>query len=138
MRVLIVNVFFAPQSFGGGTVVAERLAAGLVERGHATAIFSLRTNVPDTGLLRYDWRGVTCFSMSRAAIDTFSYRSEMATREAFLLALRSFAPDLVHFHAIQGLGIDLVHDAIAAGLPAVVTVHDFWWMCERQFMITSA
>src|SRR5258708_16770422 len=102
MRVLIVNAFFAPHSYGGGTVVAERLAAGLLERGPATAVFSLRTDVPDTGLLRYDWRGATCFSMSRAAIDTFAYRSAGEVREAFLLVLRSFAPDVVHFHALQG------------------------------------
>jgi glycosyltransferase involved in cell wall biosynthesis len=138
MRVLIVNVFFAPQSFGGGTMAAERLAAGLIECGHEVAVFSLRTDVPDTGLLRYDWRGATCFSLSRSAVETFPYRSATDTREAFLLVLRSFAPDLVHFHAVQGLGIDLVDDTIAAGLPAVVTTHDFWWLCERQFMITSA
>jgi len=41
----------------------------------------------------------------------------------------------VHLHAVQGLGAGLVEEARAAGARVVVTMHDFWWSCGRQFLV---
>jgi glycosyltransferase involved in cell wall biosynthesis len=46
-------------------------------------------------------------------------------------------PDLVHFHAVQDLGVDMVRAVQDAGVPTVVTLHDAWWLCERQFMVRA-
>jgi len=47
-------------------------------------------------------------------------------------------PDVVHFHSIQNMGVGPVLIAKKAGIPVVITVHDNWWVCERQFMINHA
>ena len=41
----------------------------------------------------------------------------------------------MHFHAIQGLGVEMVEVVQQLGVPTVVTAHDAWWFCERQFMV---
>ncbi|WP_264813430.1 glycosyltransferase, partial [Gluconacetobacter sacchari] len=49
----------------------------------------------------------------------------------------AFRPDVVHFHAIQGLGVGLVDVCRARGVPYVITLHDAWWLCDRQFMVRA-
>lgn len=54
----------------------------------------------------------------------------------FQQLLDAFRPDLVHFHDLTYLGaslIGLVHDR---GIPAIVTIHDYWFICPRSFLIT--
>jgi hypothetical protein len=47
-------------------------------------------------------------------------------------------PEVVHLHALQGLGVGLVEAARASGAATVVTMHDFWWVCARQFLVDRA
>jgi glycosyltransferase involved in cell wall biosynthesis len=49
--------------------------------------------------------------------------------------LASYQPDVVHFHAIQGLTASIAEACVKASVPYVVTLHDAWWLCERQFMV---
>lgn len=44
-------------------------------------------------------------------------------------------PDLAHLHCIQGLGAGVVQEIADAGIPCILSVHDYWWLCERQFMV---
>ena len=46
-------------------------------------------------------------------------------------------PDVVHVHSIQQFGAGLVRACQFAGVPYVVTVHDAWWLCARQFMVKA-
>ena len=42
---------------------------------------------------------------------------------------------MVHFHSIQSLGAGMLPAAKAQGARVVVTMHDFWWLCSRQFLV---
>jgi glycosyltransferase involved in cell wall biosynthesis len=42
----------------------------------------------------------------------------------------------VHFHCLQGISASVLDACTDRGLPFVITVHDAWWICERQFMVT--
>ncbi|MHB1535454.1 MAG: glycosyltransferase, partial [Acidimicrobiales bacterium] len=42
--------------------------------------------------------------------------------------------DVVNFHSMQSFGVGLLHAAADRGLITVVTLHDFWWWCARQFL----
>ena len=53
----------------------------------------------------------------------------------FVRFLDRFGPDVVHFHSLQTLGATLVRAAKDAGAATVVTMHDFWWWCARQFLV---
>ena len=38
---------------------------------------------------------------------------------------------------VQGLGAAILRTCREEGIPFVVTLHDAWWLCERQFLVTG-
>jgi glycosyltransferase involved in cell wall biosynthesis len=140
-RLLSVNVFYPPQSFGGATRVAERMNRLLQERhGFSVDVF---TTVPATAALpysitRYEVDGLSVFGMglSDGAHETDSGFESAEAARCFGEVLDATRPDAVHFHSIQGIGVGATDACRARGIPYVVTLHDAWWLCERQFMIT--
>jgi len=55
--------------------------------------------------------------------------------EAFAAIANAFRPDVVHFHSIQFLGVEMAQWCQDTDTPYVVTAHDAWWICPRQFML---
>ncbi|VVM38409.1 hypothetical protein PS623_00145 [Pseudomonas fluorescens] len=140
-RLLSANIFFAPRSFGGATVIAEQMsrltgATGRWQQFVFTAIPD--TDVPRYSLYRYEAQGAAVLGMGLSEQisdrDMFENHSTVPIFEA---VLKSVAPDLVHLHSIQGLGAQLADCCARAGIPFVVTLHDAWWICGRQFMIND-
>lgn len=139
MRILTVNVHYAPQSFGGATIVAEEVTRELARRGHETYVLTGTTDpgVPLAGLYRYEDRGTPVLAVHRPIPGSPAEEySQPALGQRFQQVLASIRPDVVHFHAMQALGVEMVELAIEAA-PTFVTVHDAWWLCERQFMVRS-
>ena len=52
--------------------------------------------------------------------------------------LRDHPVDLVHLHVPQGFGGGLLRVASEAGARVVVTMHDWWWFCARQFLMDKS
>ena len=48
------------------------------------------------------------------------------------------APDLVHFHHLTNLSIDLPREAKWRGIATVMTLHDYWLLCQRGQLLTPA
>lgn len=140
-RLLVVNVYFSPNSFGGATVVAEELAERLaLQHGWAVGGFtSMRApGLPDFSIRRYRARGVDVVAVNLPP--GFTYLEQYLSprvKTRFSEVLDAFAPDVVHVHCVQTLGADLLDAIIDRGIPFAVTLHDCWWLCERQFMIDS-
>ncbi len=44
---------------------------------------------------------------------------------------------MVHFHSIQQLSASITKPCVTHDIPYVITLHDMWWLCEKQFMIKS-
>lgn len=137
-RILVTNVFFAPQSYGGATIVAEETAKILAARGaHVTAISGhCRPDLHDYALTRAQVNGIDSFLINLPARRSYQevYRNPRVST-VFRRLLDAVEPDIVHAHCLQDLGINLLDDAASAGIPSILSVHDFWWVCERQFMI---
>ncbi len=139
LRVLSANIFFPPQSFGGATVVAQELAARLHRTtGVELCVFTSRPAIDGrpASLLRYDWDNIPVFATSLSAasdqVVQLDNPSMVATFGHLLDALR---PDVVHAHSIQGFGASILRLCRERGIPYVVTLHDAWWLCDRQFMV---
>lgn len=138
MRIMIVNVHFAPDSFGGATVIAEETARRLLDRGHEVIVV---TGTADADLAmgqlyRYDVDGLPVVALRVPDDRTVEseYDNPFLARR-FGRVLDMLRPDVVHFHALQSLGVGLVEAAQERGMATVVTLHDAWWLCERQFMV---
>ncbi len=138
-HVLIVNIFFAPFSYGGATVVAEQVAHALVRRGNfrvtAVSLCSRSDLVPYT-LVKTEQKGIVNYLINvpqgRAYAEMYD-NPEVTARVGELIEM--LRPDVMHVHCVQEVGAGILAAAEAAGLPAILSVHDFWWICERQFMV---
>ena len=141
LHVLMVNAFFAPQTFGGATVLMEALARQLQARGDTrVSIFTTAPSgkVPLHGLQRESQDGMTVFRLGVQDQPNWTdvYWSD-SFAELFREALRALAPDAVHIHCVQGIGGALVAACRAEGIPVAITLHDAWWLCQRQFLVTE-
>jgi glycosyltransferase involved in cell wall biosynthesis len=141
LRILVVNVHFAPESFGGATIVAEQLTAELARQpGTEVGVFTGTHSaaVPVDGLHRYAWRGLPVYAVRLPRPGEFprDHENHRAAR-LFSEVLDILQPDVIHFHCVQMLSADLVKVAQQRGVPHVITLHDAWWICERQFMVTG-
>lgn len=139
LRVLAVNVFFEPRSFGGATIVAEQMAHRLHARTDTEMMVftTAPAGVADAyELIQYTAGTIPVFAVcipeTTDAALTFDTDH---TIHSFRETLRLTTPDVVHFHSIQSLGARLLQVCEEEGVPVVVTLHDAWWICGRQFMI---
>jgi glycosyltransferase involved in cell wall biosynthesis len=141
VRILVVSAHYPPDFVSGGTLTPQRLARGLRSRGHDVTVYagsldseraplSSWSEVDETGLpVRWiaswpwiGWDDPNCYENKRVTADFADHVAR--TR-----------PDIVHFHALQSLGAGLLTAARSAGARVVVTMHDFWWICARQFLV---
>ena len=146
-RVLMANILFSPQSFGGATIVVEQLAQWFAAQPDTEVmIFTASWDEDESPLsmVRYNVGAVNVVKVrlpqpeSAEAARQHNYHSpEMAA--VFDQLLVDWSPDVVHLHAIQQIGgAALIERSRARGVPCAVTLHDAWWLCARQFMMTPA
>ena len=139
-RVLVVNVFFAPQSTGGATRVVIDNIRDLCDLAGDEFEFEIFTTTEGaTEAYRpttYRWQGIRVTGVTtpdEPDIEAKVTDSEMGA--AFEATIKRFTPDIIHFHCIQRLTTSLCSVAAQAGVPYFVTVHDGWWISDRQFIV---
>lgn len=126
----------------GGALIPYRFAHELKNRGHESYVFSGRLADLAPGQIRDEviegvpvrWVGNSSFL---AWNDEKNFNNPKLA-ERFEDYLRDVNPDVVHFHSIQTLGAQMLDIAKALGYPVVVTMHDFWWACARQFLVDDS
>ncbi len=138
LKVLTVNVLFAPVSFGGATVVAEQLCRRLQADGCDVTVFTaiLDSELAPYSVMRYEADGlpVVAVQVDDSAQRVLDY-DDPRMGEIFAQLLQSLRPDVVHFHSVQRLGATMAQACVEAAVPYAITLHDAWWLCERQFMV---
>lgn len=138
-RVLSANVFFSPRSYGGATIIAEQMTRLMADTAQLQPFVFTSLPVTDAapyGLVRYEVNKVAVIGMGLPD-QRSEYFENPATIPVFEAVLKRVAPDVVHLHSVQGLGAQLAESCRKAGIPFVVTLHDTWWICGRQFMINN-
>ena len=139
-RILVVNVFFPPQTVGGATRVMRDNIDHILDQ--AAGRFELAVAASDVGVeppyqTRIDaYRGVPVFRIATPLERNMDWRPfNKRVREEFETLLDRFEPDLVHFHCVQQLTASVVEAVRMRGIPYVVTVHDAWWISDFQFLV---
>jgi glycosyltransferase involved in cell wall biosynthesis len=135
LRILVVSTFYPPRPVGGAEIVAHRHALELKRRGHDIAVFAGRTpRSHEAGgemtLEKVD--GLDVHLMSIRSLDPSRSFFWRAAERRFRSVLLHFKPDIVHFHNVMGLGVNLMLEAKMFGARTVCTVHDHWGFCVRQ------
>lgn len=141
LKVLICNVFYAPQSYGGATRVVEDNVRTFQARfpDLDIAIFcSMDGAVPAGQLSMGTEDGIAVYRLSTPQEVNMDWRPfNDAHAEPFERVLDHFKPDIIHFHCIQRLTATIVEVALKQGIPYVVTLHDAWWISDYQFLVDS-
>ena len=141
VRILVVSAHYPPNLTSGGTLVPQRLARGLAARGHDVRVYaghlgneheplSTWEDTDETGL-PVRWISITPFTAWSDPLNSLNPHAE----SDFALYLVEHPADVVHLHSLQTLGAGLVSVAKRSGARVVVTMHDFWWTCARQFLV---
>lgn len=139
LKVLVCNVFFAPQSHGGATRVVEDNVDHLID--HCPDI-EVSIFASDEGRLPYEslscdsYRGRPVFRVSVPPAPLRDWQPFNPNHgRQFRRVLDLVQPDIVHFHCIQRLSASIVEAAEQAGIPYLITLHDGWWLSDSQFFI---
>ncbi len=143
MRIVVVSAHFPPNFVSGGTLQPQRLARALRSRGHDVSVYAgwLGPRPPLESWEDTDETGMAVrWVVSGRWIgwgDERNFDNPDVGRH-FAAHLADVRPDVVHLNALQSLGGTLVPIAAASGARVVVTMHDFWWCCPRQFLVDRA
>jgi glycosyltransferase involved in cell wall biosynthesis len=146
MRILLVSHGLPPDSVGGVEQHVSGLALALVAQGHDVDIFA-RENGPDREqgefvatttedanpkIFRVAYRWQNCDSLAAMYVS-----SPMADAMAAFLAERTAQGvqyDVAHVHHLTGMSTDSLQKLRDAGVPTVMTLHDYWLFCPRGQM----
>ena len=119
--------------------MAEQVAQALIRRGNwritAVSLIS-RRDLPPYSVIKTEKYGISNYLINVPAGRDYQthYRNAQVSAEINHL-ISTLRPDLLHLHCIQEVGADILEVATARKLPVVLSVHDFWWICDRQFMV---
>ncbi len=140
VRIAHVTCLYVPEHRGGAPQQCHQIAVEQHRIGHQVAVFSGLLE-PSRTMLEVTTAIQDGFPVTRI-VTTDAFPDEEArnwrnpsVEPAFRTFLRDHRPDVVHFHAVQSLGASLVTVARRSGARVVVTMHDLWWVCQRQFCV---
>lgn len=136
----VVAAHYPPNFVSGGALQPQRLALGLAQRGwdvHVLAGWVGRRRTPlqvwddVEGALPVRWVNTGPYL---GWSDERNFDNPRA-RDVVARWLAEVRPGVVHLHTLQGLGALVAPAARATGARVVLTMHDFWWVCARQFLV---
>jgi glycosyltransferase involved in cell wall biosynthesis len=142
VKVSIVSHHFPPRYNAGAEQYAYRLAHWLKAQGHAVEVVCVESVaqgdlVPRCEEDRYEGLLVhrLYFDLSKAANPL-----ELRFRNPYLgnwvkEYLARFQPDLVHFNSGYLIGGAVIEAAHALGIPSVLTLHEYWFLCPTHTLI---
>jgi glycosyltransferase involved in cell wall biosynthesis len=143
MRIALVVHKFPPNSFGGTEVYTYNLARALSQRHN---VFVFYRDDGDGALFREEWQqreGFTAWRVGRAFhasqanpaalfLDTFLNPDIERSYRNFLTSVK---PDVVHFQHVMSLSYRLITQTRKQGLPCLLTLHDYWFICANSQLI---
>ncbi|NJM39693.1 MAG: glycosyltransferase family 4 protein [Anaerolineae bacterium] len=143
MNILLPVHHFPPHFNAGAELYTFRLARWLQQRGHAVHVVTVDSikqgSYEKLGVEESSYEGVPVsrlsFNVYAAPLDSHfkkvwefnnpllgAWFKELFTREKF---------DLAHFQAGYLIGAAPLFAAQEAGVPVMLTLHDYWFLCQR-------
>lgn len=144
MKILLVVHKYPPFSIGGTEVYSRNLADELCRCGHDVVVY-FRADFGQRAFAarEEDINGIACRRVSAPLVGWRSlppvefYRTFLnpAIERDFAAFLAREQPDLVHFQHVMGLSARLIPIARDMGLPVVLTLHDYWFLCSNSQLV---
>ena len=149
-RLLVINVFFAPQSVGGATRVAQDQVQQLLEaagdRYDVTVLCADEHPWHDDEALGADFKiTVDCHAWKGARVVRLSlpgrpwpHHIDGSVEEFCRQWYKDECFDLIHAHSVQVLSAAPLRVARDMSIPYIVTLHDGWWLSPCLFLTTAS
>ncbi len=143
MRVLNIVHQYPPDFVGGTELYTQTVARSLVTRGYAASVLcpSKQPGNSAQPLVSADEDGVRVHrvplgprSANSVFFDTFTQRT-LST--ALTTVLQQERPNLIHIQHLMGLPARLIDQITAAGIPFIVSLHDYWYVCANAQLLTN-
>ncbi|WP_424363022.1 glycosyltransferase [Methylocystis parvus] len=115
--------------------MAHRHALELKRRGYEVSVFAGRppkSNQSGGELELDNVDGLDVHVLSLRSLEPDRAFHWDAAGRRFRAILNDVRPDVVHFHNVSGLGVNLILEAKRFGARTVCTVHDHWGFCARN------
>lgn len=138
MKIAFPVHHFPPRYSAGGELYTFRLARWFQQHDHDVEIIcveSINSGAPDrieTMADRYEGIPVQrlSFDLFGAGRPRWRYDNPLLTKW-FADYIERARPDLFHFQAGYLLGVTPLEVAVRAGIPTLLTLHDYWFLCPR-------
>jgi glycosyltransferase involved in cell wall biosynthesis len=142
MRILHIVHQYPPDFSGGTELYTQALARRQAGLGHSVAVLAPSTLPPEgEALATSDEEGLRAYRVrlgprgrGRVFWDTFGRRSVTVALDAILAREK---PDLAHIQHLMGLPAGLAQRLRAAGIPYLVTLHDYYYFCANAQLLTN-
>jgi len=148
VKILLTVHQYLPRQRAGTEVFTHSLAKRLAER-HEVLVYTHEATLDNS-----DWPGVTeeydGVRVRRVAawlgqhrvppwqVFRYSYSNPLIEAD-FAKTLREFAPDMVHVQHLKDLSVGILEQTAQAGIPLLMTLHDYWALCPNaQFIRPDA
>ncbi len=141
MRILQVVHGLPPYEWAGAELVTLHLAQALRKRGHEVTVFTRAAGAGEEFSVREEhYEGLRVVRV----LNNYTYHTSFRLfydnsffHEPFLRLLDQTGPDIVHFQHLAHLSVNLIPLAAALGYPTVLSLHDFFFPCERIHLIDA-
>ncbi|MGI9212336.1 MAG: glycosyltransferase [Methylococcaceae bacterium] len=140
IKLLFVNVFFAPQSVGGATRIVESHVRYLLEHYPDDYEIQILTTEYDPAhwqpysVVQYRYGAALVTKLRIPAREWADYEDEQVYSFCQEFYRRN-GFDLIHFHSIQVLTASVVDVAREMKIPYLITLHDGWWLSRYLFLM---
>lgn len=141
MNIILPVHHFLPRYTAGAELYAYRLARWLRRHGHTVEVVAVESveheqpGVLNVTLDTFDEIPVHRLHFNRNAGERHWEYDNPLIGEWFKRYLEQTRPDLVHFQAGYLMGVAPLRAAVAAGVPTVLTLHDYWFICPRWTLL---
>ncbi len=135
MRVLQVVHNFAAEHRGGTERYTAELVRALAER-HQVEVFTTRIGT-EFALERGERGGLPVAILDQPQAGSFRERNavQREVRRRFAEHAREFGPDVVHVQHLIDVSPSILGVPRELGVPGVVSLHDFWYVCPRTTLL---
>jgi len=139
VKILIVVHDYLPDHIAGTELHAHQTARELARRGHdVTALFTERDLAAEEGSVRAgELDGVRTLEVvhQREYADVRETYRQARSAEVFARLLAELEPDVVHFHHLAFWGARCLELARERGLAPLVTLHDYYLLCDNSVLL---
>lgn len=140
MRILLVANGFPPLANAGVESHTYALARELLRAGHTVHVFCRDADIT---LPMYTVRDmvvddirVTRVVNNLYDVHEFNQHYENTRIDGiFATLLAAYQPDVIHIQHCIGLSMGCLAQSVASGIPTIVTLHDYWYICPTVNLI---